>query len=93
MDSFDVLVIILSATLAILLVLLIIATTYVIKILRHVRNITEKAESVADRVDNVSSYFEKGAAPVALGQMLANFTGAFSKGKNKKGRERDYDDE
>lgn len=94
MDSYDILVIILSATLAILLVLLIVATTYVIKILRNVRDITEKAQNVADRVDNMSSYLEKGMGPVAFGQTLANMFSSFNKGRGKKSRvEEDYYDD
>lgn len=52
-DSFDILVIILSITLAVFLVLAIILTTYLIKVAKDVREITKKAGNVVSSIEAV----------------------------------------
>lgn len=71
MDAFEILVIILSVTLAIFLVLAIIATTYLIKILKKVNLITEHAESVASNIESASEKFRQAAGPAALASVFA----------------------
>ena len=72
MDSFDILVIILSIALAVFLVLGIITLVLVIRILRHLKTVTEKAQHVADNIDTASEFFKKAAGPAAIGKLLAN---------------------
>ena len=78
MDAFEILVIILSITLAIFLVLAIVATTYLIKILKKVDAITEHAESVAANIESASQKFRQAAGPAAMASLFAKF---FSKDK------------
>lgn len=85
MDSiwFEVLVIILSAFLAIFLVLSIIILVKVLQIIKVVKRITEHAEQMADRAEHMAAFFEKTATPVALIKLVSNITDAFLK-KGKK---------
>jgi len=62
----EVLLIIVSAILAIFLLVLIAATIYVVKILRQVKRITERAETVAGSVEAAASAFGRTAAPLAV---------------------------
>lgn len=84
MDAFEILVIILSITLAVFLVLGIILTTVLIKLANQVRVITAKAEVVMDDVEAVSGFFRKTAAPVAIGNLLSNIVSTIT--DRKKGK-------
>lgn len=53
LDSYDILVIILSITLAVFLVLAIISMIYVIRITKQISNITDKAGKVVDNIEAV----------------------------------------
>ncbi|MBP7806893.1 hypothetical protein KA047_00160 [Candidatus Saccharibacteria bacterium] len=79
--SYDILVIMLSVMLAIFLVLSIVAMVMFIKVLKHVRVIVDKAESIADKADHITDFFEKTAGPVAIGRLIGNITEAFKKKK------------
>ncbi|TXG77954.1 hypothetical protein E6P97_00605 [Patescibacteria group bacterium] len=81
--SYDILVIMLSVMLAIFLVLGIVAMFFIIKILKNVRVITEKAEKIADKAEHITEFFENTAGPVAIGRLLGNITDMF-KNKNSK---------
>jgi biopolymer transport protein ExbB/TolQ len=72
MDSTDFLVYLLSFAMSIILLMTIVALFYAIKVLRSLRNISEKAEHIAGNVDAVSEVFKKTAGPVALGKLIAN---------------------
>ena len=71
-SSTDILVILLSVSMSIVLLLVIIALLYAIKILRALRSITDKAEHIAENVDNVSDFFRKTAGPAAITKLIAN---------------------
>jgi len=86
MESFDLLVIILSVMLAIFLALSIWVLVYAVKIMKSLRHITEKAEHIADNVDAVGSFFKKTAGPVALGKFVANIVELF-KNRQKRGKD------
>ena len=79
--SYDILVIMLSVMLAIFLLLSIVVMVMVIKVLKHVRVIVDKAESIADKADHITAFFEKPAGPVAIGRLIGNITEAFKKKK------------
>lgn len=85
MDAFEILVIILSTTLAILLVLLIIIAVSVIKFMNRLKIITAKAEEIVDDVEAVSGYFRKTAGSVALTSMVGNIVSKVADIANKKG--------
>ncbi len=86
------LVIILSSTLAIFLVLAIVATIFVIQILRHIKSISQKAESIADKAEAVSEFFERGVGPLAIGRLITNISDAVFKKANKRKRDKGEDD-
>ena len=83
MDSYDLLVIVLAVALAIFLTLSIWAMIYVIKIVKSIRNITEKAEHIAVNVDSVSTFFKNTATPVAIGKLISNIVDMFNGRKEK----------
>lgn len=68
LDSYDILVIILSVTLAVFLVLAIILAIYSIRIAKQVSNITDKAGKVADNLEAVS----RAATKSGPGSFIAN---------------------
>lgn len=70
----QILVIILSGSLAVFLLLGIMVLLLVIKILNHIKNITEKAEKIADQAEHVGDIFSKAAGPLAIGRLLANIS-------------------
>jgi len=67
----EVLLIIVSAILAIFLLVLIAAIIYVVKILRQVKRITERAETVAGSVEAAASAFGRTAAPLAVLKIIS----------------------
>lgn len=77
--SYDILVIMLSVMLAIFLTLSIVALVFIIKILRNVRSITQKAEQIADKAEHITEFFQQTAGPVAVGRMISNITEMFKK--------------
>lgn len=86
MDSYDVLVIILSATLAIFLVTAIILVVGLIKLVKQLRQISEKAEEIVDDVEAVSGFFRKSAGPVAVTSLISNIVSKVSELSKKKGK-------
>jgi F0F1-type ATP synthase membrane subunit b/b' len=69
-QAFQILVVILSVTLAIFLVLAIIAATWLIKVLKNVNSITEKADKVAADIEAAADNFKQNTGPVAAVQTL-----------------------
>ena len=84
--STDILVILLSVSMSIVLVLTIVALAYAIKILRHLKRITETAEHIASNVDTVSEFFKKTAGPVAITKLIANIVDVVKRKSEKKGK-------
>jgi len=78
------LLIILSIFLAIFLLLSIIALSYIIKIVKIMKEIMVKARDVADNVEAASETLKKAAGPMAFGKMFMNM--ADSVMKYKKGK-------
>ena len=68
MDSYDILVIILSVTLAVFLVMAIVFMSYLIKISREISEITEKAGKVVNNIEAVST----AAASKGAGSFIAS---------------------
>jgi len=66
-----ILVVFLAVTLAVFLVLGIVLLSICIKIARHVKNISEKAEQITDKAENIADFFSKAATPMAIGHMLS----------------------
>ncbi len=85
MDAYEILVIILSITLAILLVLCIIIAISVMKLVKKLRVISDKAEEVIDDVEAVSGFFRKTAGPVAMTGLISNIVSKVADLTAKKG--------
>lgn len=86
MDAFEILVIILSITLAILLILCIVLVISGIKLVNKLRQISQKAEEVVNDVEAVSGFFRKTAGPVAVTSLLGNIVSKVADITNKKGK-------
>lgn len=78
------LLIILSGTLAIFLILSIAIAIKVLQILKHVRAIVEKAESIADKAEAVSEFFQNTAGPTAVVKLISNIFQSISNNKSPK---------
>ncbi len=72
--SLKILVIVLSATLAIFLILGIVLIIKLIQVANGIKHITQKAEQIADKAEAVTEFFEQAAAPVAIGRLIGNIT-------------------
>jgi hypothetical protein len=84
MDSYDILVIVLSIALAILLIVSIMFVVVLIKLVNQLRVISKKAEEIVDDVESVSGFFKKAAGPVAVTNLVSNIVSKvaeFKKGK------------
>jgi hypothetical protein len=82
--SLKILVVILSATLALFLVLSIVAVIKVIQVFSSLRKITKRAEQIADKAEAVTDFFEKSATPLALTRFLSNVAEVVNKHKRSK---------
>lgn len=83
MDSYDILVIILSIALGILLVVSIVFVSVLIKLVNQLRVISHKAEEIVDDVESVSGFFKKAAGPVAVTSLISNIVSKVSEFKKK----------
>ena len=81
MESYDILVIGLSVLLAIFLVLSIIVIVKVMKLVKKVEAITDKAQSAADNVQDITAKFSSAASLSAIGTAAAKIVNSFKKGK------------
>lgn len=66
-----ILVIFLSASLAVFLILGIILLSICIKIANHIKHISEKAEQITDKAENIADFFSKAATPMAIGRLIS----------------------
>lgn len=82
MDSYDILVIILSVFLAIFLLLGIIVLVYLLKVVKTIKVLSEKAVNVVDNAETVTANISKYVTPTLVGRQLYK---RFSKAFNKKG--------
>jgi len=86
MNTYDILVIVLSVTLAIFLLVGIILTIGLIKLVKKLRDITDKAEEIVGDVEAVSGFFRKTAGPVAITGLISNIVSTVADFKGKKGK-------
>jgi len=80
----EVLLIIVSAILGIFLLVLIAAVIYVIKILRQVKRITARAETVAGSVEAAATAFGKTATPLAVLRIIGKIVNQANKSRKRK---------
>lgn len=81
----QIILIILASCLAIFLILSIIAAILIIKVMKHIRRITEKAEQIADKAESVTAFFQQSAGPAALAKLLSNIVHTVRDNKKKWG--------
>lgn len=86
MDSYDILVIVLSVTLFILLIVAIVIGIAAYMLLKKLQLISDKAEEIMDDVETVSGIFRKSAAPVAITGLVSNIVSKMVDFKDKKGK-------
>lgn len=82
----EILVVILSSFLALFLLLGIILTAICIKIANHVKHITEKAENIVDKADDIADFFSKAATPMAIGKIITSVKDAVTRSGRKRKR-------
>lgn len=70
MDAYEILVIILSVMLAIFLLLGIVAIVYIVKILRHIQAITQKAETAVDYAQAATKTLASAVSPALVAKAL-----------------------
>ncbi len=80
----QVLLIIVSATLAVFLVTLSIALYYLISFLRDVKRISGRADSVASAVESAAHAFERTASPLAILKLVGGIINKVHSGKSKR---------
>lgn len=66
------LITLLSVGMSFVLLFTIVALYYTVRILKSLRNITDRAEHIAHNVDVASDFFRKTAGPAAIGRLIAN---------------------
>ncbi len=86
MNSFDILVIILSSALGLFLIAAIVLTVSLIKLVKQLRAISSKAEEIVDDVEAVSGFFRKTAGPVAVTSFVSNIVSKVAELSKKKGK-------
>ncbi len=80
----QILLIILSTFLAIFLLLGIVILVMTIKLMKQLRHVTEKAESIADNAEAISSFVGKAAGPVAITKLLLGIVESVREQTNKR---------
>ena len=71
MNSYDVLVIILSISLAVFLIIGIVFLSLMIALIKRINRMTAKAELIIDNIESFSETAKKFASPVALFSAIA----------------------
>ena len=71
MDAFEILVVILSVLLGIFLVLAIAATVFFLKLIKNIKQISDKAVSLVDSARSVAQTVKTPAAPTVLAEFIA----------------------
>lgn len=80
---FQALVVILSCMTALLLLLAIILMVKLIQISKQVKRIIAQAEEAVDKAEQIASFFEKTATPVAILKLIANVSESVHKAADK----------
>lgn len=70
--SEHILVIVLAAALALFLLLAIIISVQIVRLLRMVQHIAQKAEAVIESAESVGTVFKNAAGPMALVRVIRN---------------------
>jgi len=76
-------VVILSVMLALFLLLSIVLIVRFIQITKQIKRITDHAENAVDKAEEIASFFEKTATPVAIMKIIANVSDTVTKAAGK----------
>lgn len=80
----QILVIIVSSALAIFLIFFIVALAYLIGVLKQIKNLTTKAEVVAESVESAAATVRRSASPLAILRVLAGIFNSAQKARGRK---------
>lgn len=80
---FEALVIILSVMLAIFLLLSIVLLAKFIQITRQIKRITDHAEEVVDKAEDIAEFFKKSSGPLAVIKIIGNISESFQSAADK----------
>jgi biopolymer transport protein ExbB/TolQ len=84
MDTYNILVIVLSVLLGIFLILSIVVVVAILRLVKSLKLIVAKGEQLVDAAEEIGSAFKKNAGAAALVKMLLSFvTSNIRKGKRK----------
>lgn len=88
---FEALVIILSVMLALFLLLGIVILVKFMQIVRQIKRVTDHAEQVIDKAEDIADFFKKSSGPMALLKIIGNISESFQGvtdkfGNNKRGK-------
>lgn len=72
MDSYDIIVIILSVMLIIFLGLAIVLSVYLVKLVKNIKEISDKAKELVSDASSVASTMKKAAAPTVVAKFVAD---------------------
>ncbi len=72
MDSYDIIVMILSVMLIIFLGLAIVLSVYLVKLVKNIKEISEKAKELISDASSVASTMKKAAAPTVVAKFVAD---------------------
>jgi cell division septal protein FtsQ len=82
--AFNIIVIILSATLFIFLVLSIVVMGMVVKLVKSLRQIVAKGEQLVDSAEAIGDTLRRNAGAVNVARLLMGFVGRFTNEKDKR---------
>lgn len=75
----NILVIVLAAALALFLLLAVVIAVQIVRLLKTINKITDKAERVIETAENVGEVFKNAAGPLALARVVGNIIDAVHK--------------
>jgi hypothetical protein len=78
------LVVVLSSFLAIFLLVGIVLMVVLIKVIRSIKRITDKAERLADKAEAIGEFFEHASGPMAIGRLLSMVNDKFFSKRSKR---------
>jgi 1,4-dihydroxy-2-naphthoate octaprenyltransferase len=89
MDAFEILVIVLSVILALFLITSLIAVIYLVKIVKNIKKISDKAASLVESASATAFMMKKAAQPAVVAKFVAEqISNAVSKHNDKSKKEK-----
>lgn len=76
-EWFEALVILLSVMLALFLLLGIVILVKFIQIIRQIKRVTDHAEEVVDKAEDIAEFFKRSSGPMAFMKIIGNISESF----------------